>query len=411
MSRRTIAFVAQPWARMLPPSESVAIGTREVARRLAGEAHVVVYARGAGQEVEIHREDGVEFRLVPAELDWRLMKAATPFRLLCTARRPFFASRLFHPVYFREVARDLVRLEPTIVHVHNFSQLLPAIRRASPGTRRVLQMHCDWLSDLARPIVARRLRFADLVLGCSEHVTNRIRARFPEFADRVRTRLNGVDVDRFRPVGTPPQRKLFFAGRLAPDKGVHDLCDAFRELRPRFPGLELELVGPEAPVAREMQLDLSHDPKMRGLEIFYGRSYLAALRERLGEDADAVTFSGASPAAEMPRRYESATVAILPSLEEAFGLPLVEAMATGLPTVATRVGGMPEIVVDGVTGFVSPPADPSALADAIGRILSDPELGRRLGAAGRTRAVECYSWDVIAADTLALHRALLDGTP
>jgi glycosyltransferase involved in cell wall biosynthesis len=111
---------------------------------------------------------------------------------------------------------------------------------------------------------------------------------------------------------------------------------------------------------------------------------------------------------EMPPRYHDATVAVMPSLEEGFGLPLAEAMAAGLPTVATRVGGMPEIVVEGETGLLVPPADADALAAAIVRVLADPELARRLGNAGRARAVERYSWDVIADATMGLHRRLLD---
>jgi glycosyltransferase involved in cell wall biosynthesis len=406
----TIAFVAQPWARILPPSESVALATREVARRVAREFPVVVYARGAGETVEVERQDGVEYRLVPAELDWRAMKAATPVRLLTTTRRPFFAGRFFHPVYFRAVARDLAKLRPAVVQVDNFSQLLPVLRRAAPESRRVLQMHCDWLADLSRPMIARRLRSADLVLGCSDHVTNRIRVRFPELAERVQTRVHGVDVDRFRPVGDRPTGRLFFAGRVAPDKGLHVLADAFRELRPRFPDLELELVGPEAPVAREMQVALSSDPLVRALDAFYGRSYVEALRERLGEDAAAVRFSGRLEVDEMPARYRTATIGVQPSFEEAFGLPVVEAMATSLPVVATRVGGLPEIVVDGVTGLLVPAGDALALAAAIERLLADPELAGRMGAAGRRRAVERYSWDVVAEQALGHYRRLIEAT-
>ena len=409
MSRPTVAFVAQPWARMLPPSESVAIGTREIARRLASELRVIVYARGGRTDVEVEQEDGVEYRLVPAELDWRAMKALAPLRRLSPARRPFFASSLFHPVYFRAVARDLARLRPALVHVHNFSQLLPLARRASPGSRRVLHMHCDWLADLSRTMMARRLESADLVLGCSDHVARRIRARFPSAATRVETRLDGVDVDRFQPVVDPPPRKLLFTGRVAPDKGVHVLCDAFRELRVRFPDVELELVGPEALVPREMQVALSNDPLVRALDVFYGRSYVEELRQRLGEDAGAVRISGLVPADRMPERYATATIAVLPSFEEAFGLPIVEAMATGLPVVATRVGGIPDIVVDGRTGLLVPPGDARELAAALGRLLDDPALARQLGIAGRERVVELYSWDVLAERTLELYRRLLTG--
>jgi glycosyltransferase involved in cell wall biosynthesis len=406
----TIAFVAQPWARMLPPSESVAIGTREVARRVARELPVVVYTRGTGKTVEIEHDEGVEYRLVPAELDWRAMKAATPLRWLSTDTRPFFASRLFHPVYFREVARDVARVRPSVVQVHNFSQLLPMLRRAAPGSRRVLQMHCDWLADLSHAMIAHRLRSADLVLGCSEHVTRRIRDRFPELADRVQTQVNGVDVDRFRPAPERPPDRLFFAGRIAPDKGLHVLADAFRELRRRYPDLKLELVGPEAPVPREMQVGLSSDPLVQGLEVFYGRSYVEVLRERLGEDGAAVHFAGRVEADQMPPRYANATIAVMPSFEEGFGLPVVEAMASGLPVVVSRVGGMAEIVVDGETGFLVPAGDAAALAAAIERLLADPESARRMGTAGRERAVSTYSWDVVAQQALGHYRRLIKAT-
>jgi glycosyltransferase involved in cell wall biosynthesis len=406
----TIAFVAQPWARMLPPSESVALGTREVAQRVARELRAVVYTRGAGKSVDVERAGGVEYRFVPAELDWRAMKAATPLRLLATARRPFFAGPFFHPVYFHAVARDVKKLGPAVVQVENFSQLLPMLRRAAPESRRVLQMHCDWLADLSRPMIARRLRSADLVLGCSDHVTNRIRARFPELAERVQTQVNGVDVDHFRPLVDPPARRLLFAGRVAPDKGLHILADAFRELRRRFPDLDLELIGPEAPVAREMQVALSSDPLVQGLDVFYGRSYVEVVRERLGEDAAAVRFSGQVEADDMPARYATATVVVMPSFEEAFGLPVVEAMASGLPVVATRVGGMPEIVVDGVTGLLVRAGDAPALAGAVERLLADPELARRMGAAGRERAVARYSWEVVADQALGHYRRLIEAT-
>ena len=121
-----------------------------------------------------------------------------------------------------------------------------------------------------------------------------------------------------------------------------------------------------------------------------------------------MTFAGQVPVDDMPARYDHATIAVLPSLEEGFGLPLVEAMAGGLPTVASRVGGMPEIVVEGETGFLVPPGDAGALAEAIVRLLEDPDLGRRLGEGGRARAMERFSWDVIADRTLALHRRLLE---
>src|SRR4051794_27352377 len=108
----------------------------------------------------------------------------------------------------------------------------------------------------------------------------------------------------------------------------------------------------------------------------------------------------------MPSRYDDATVAVMPSLEEAFGLPLAEAMASGLPTVATRVGGMPELMVEGQTGLLVQPDDAGALADALVRPLEDPALASRVGAGGRAGAVGRFSWGAVAGRALSLYLRL-----
>ena len=83
-------------------------------------------------------------------------------------------------------------------------------------------------------------------------------------------------------------------------------------------------------------------------------------------------------------------------------------MASGLPTVASRVGGMPELVADGETGLLVPPDDAGALADALVRLLDDPPLAARFGAAARARAEERFSWDAVAERALELYRPLID---
>jgi glycosyltransferase involved in cell wall biosynthesis len=96
--------------------------------------------------------------------------------------------------------------------------------------------------------------------------------------------------------------------------------------------------------------------------------------------------------------YRSADVFVFPSIwDEPFGIPVIEAMAAGLPVVATRVGGVVETVEDGKTGFLVPPADSHALAEAISALVQDRALRERLGAAGRERALELFSFDSAAA--------------
>jgi spore coat protein SA len=384
-----IAFVSQPWAAALPPSESVSIWNREVARRLGGDHEVVIYGRGAERGVEVEEIDGVEYRRVAAELDWRLLKATRPLTRLRSAGRPMFASYLFHSAYLAAVARDVRRLRPDVCHVHNFSQLLPLLRRASPDSGLVIHMHCEWLSQLEPRLVGRRLRHADLILGCSEHITGRIRAAHPARADRCATIHNGVDVDIFRPDGVPETERVLFVGRVAPDKGLHVLAEAWE--RVRRPGTILELIGEEAPVPLEMQVALSDDERVQKLRPFYEGSYVEALRAI----CDAIELAGKLPYDELPDRYRRASVLVNPSLEEAFGMSLVEAMACGVPVVATRVGGMPEIVADGETGFLIDPNNPDALASALERLLTDESLRRTLGAAARRAAVARFGWDRI----------------
>jgi glycogen synthase len=110
---------------------------------------------------------------------------------------------------------------------------------------------------------------------------------------------------------------------------------------------------------------------------------------------------------ELARNYGQAEVAVVPSLYEGFSLPAIEAMACGVPVVATTGGALPEVVgTDGETGLLVPPNDPGALAGAIGRLLDDPDLRARLGDAGRQRVLGRFTWEVTARGTVEQYQAL-----
>jgi glycosyltransferase involved in cell wall biosynthesis len=115
---------------------------------------------------------------------------------------------------------------------------------------------------------------------------------------------------------------------------------------------------------------------------------------------------------ELARLYGEAEVAVVPSLYEGFSLPAIEAMACGVAVVATTGGALPEVVgTHEETGLLVPPDDPGALALAIGRLLDDPGLRARLGAAGRRRVMSRFTWQVTAQGTSNCYRALLEGRP
>jgi glycosyltransferase involved in cell wall biosynthesis len=126
--------------------------------------------------------------------------------------------------------------------------------------------------------------------------------------------------------------------------------------------------------------------------------------ERLGL-ADSVTFVSDVSDDRLVELYAEASVAVVPSLYEGFSLPAIEAMACGVPLVATTGGALPEVVgADGDNALTVPPGDPGALAVAIGRVLDEPALQQRLGAAGRAHVLERYTWAEMARLTVEQYR-------
>ena len=236
-----------------------------------------------------------------------------------------------------------------------------------------------------RPVLHWTLRQAGALTAitedCRQHA---LRAGAP--AENVRLVFNGTDLRRFSPAenGAGSRRfgpnMIFACRQLFPRKGIRFLLEAGAQLKPRFPDLKIVLAGD-------------------GFE----RPELTQLASDLGIGAD-VTFLGWVPNAELPPYYRSAAVSVIPSLEEGFGIPAAEAMGCEVAVVASDAGGLPEVVDNGVTGLVVPRGDSSALADAIGSLLADPERRRKMGQAGRERALRLFDWDRSAEQFEQLYR-------
>ena len=418
-----IALVSQPLDGVLPPRQnSIGIWTYEVARRLAADWDVTVYLRGDGWRMRERQEHDVRFRLVPMELDRQLYKFTSRLFRSRDPRRPFYAAAHYYLGYAWHVARDLRRQGADIVHVMNFSQFVPVIRALNPRLKIALNMRCEWLSQLDRELVAGRLRRTDLVVGCSNHVTDEVRRRFPEFADRCRTVFNGVDMVDFttgegagRPdagAGRPTTgagKRLLFVGRVSPEKGVHVLLDAMAEIVRQTPEAHLEVVGGHSQLPLDYLVGVSDDPRVQALSRFYeGNSrstYIGRLQEQVRSLglADHVTFTGSLPYAEVADRYRNADLLINPSFSESFGRSLVEAMSCEVPVVASRIGGMLDCVADGETGLLCEPGDAGDLARAILRLLADDEARQRMGRAARQRVNELFSWESVVTDLKATY--------
>lgn len=414
-----IAFVSQPWNRIKPPVESgsIAIWTYQVARRLAPSNRVTVYARGRSRLATAERrQERVTYRYMPTLLDRWLDRAHEMLYRVLGRGRPRFASVFYHVGYALLVALDLRRLRPDVVHIPNLSQFAPIIRALNPKAKIVLHMHCQWLTQLDRALIRRRLRHVDLVIGCCDFITDKVREAFPEAASKCVTVYNGFDPGHFTEARAASgqesaerdELRLLSVGRVSPEKGIHVLLEAFSEVAAEYPQARLDVVGPNADQPVDFIVGVSDEPAVQRLAGFYSQAYLPRLQAMLTPEMEKrVAFTGAIPYSQLSEAYQRADVLVNASLSEAFPMPILEAMACGLPVVATRVGGTQEAVEDEVTGLTVPSDDPAALATAIGRALGDRAFRRKMGTEGRQRAERLFSWDQVAED---MNRAFVELT-
>ena len=196
--------------------------------------------------------------------------------------------------------------------------------------------------------------------------------------------LGGVDCEKFSPGdGGARRAAVLYAGRILPHKGINDLVDAIA------PELELRIVGRVA-----------------------DERFLADLRRRAA--GKRVSFEHEADDAALVEAYRGALCVVLPSVyrtmygeetrvPELLGQTLLEGMACGAPAICTRVASLPEIVADGVTGFIVPPNDPPALADRIGWLAAHPEEAAAMGAAARRRVLEKFTWPLVVRRCLEIY--------
>ncbi len=257
----------------------------------------------------------------------------------------------------------------TTVH-HPITSDLRIALSAAPGWKQRLMIR-RWHSFLRmQKKVIKQLRH---VVTVSDYSRQDIARDFGLQPAGIALVHNGIDTEEFRPlpgVARNPLRIMATASADAPLKGLRYLLQAFARLLPRYPALELLLVSkPEAGGRTER------------------------LIERLGI-AGSIRFVSGISTAEMVQYYAEASIAVVPSIYEGFGLPAGEAMACGVPVVSTDGGALPEVVGD--AGVIVPVRDARSLEEAIESLLEDPQRREQLGVAGRQRILERFSWQVCA---------------
>jgi len=239
----------------------------------------------------------------------------------------------------------------------------------------------DFLSDADEyPGMERLLGDASFVVAVSDYSRRLLSGQFPRA--RIVRVYNGMRLDSALPHAPLAPPLLVAVGRLVEKKGYPILIEACRMLRARGIDFRCEIIG-EGPME-------------------------APLRAQIGDLAGLVSLAGARTQVEIRRSLAAASVFVLPCIEEKSGgmdiLPTVitEAMAASLPVISTTLAGIPEMVIDGKTGFLVAPGDAGAVADAIQGLLSNADEARAMGIAGRRHAESLFSEDVTIPQLLAL---------
>ncbi|MCS7050453.1 MAG: glycogen synthase [Thermomicrobium sp.] len=330
---------------------------------------------------------------------WSALDALS--RNLLMVRDPVDADLIHAHTWYTDLAALWGRLlweRPTVLTVHSLEPLRPW-KAEQLGTAYRLS---SWMERVA-------IEAADAVIAVSGATRRDVLDHFAVPPERVHVIHNGIDTERYRrtdrtealeragvDLGRP---SVLFVGRITRQKGIVHLLDAVPFLAPEIQ--VILLAGqPDTP-------DIARAVESRVAELRAHRGGIIWIPEMLPRE-DVIQF------------YSHATVFCCPSVYEPFGLINLEAMACECPVVASDVGGIPEVVIDGETGLLvhlevdqvtGEPVDPAgyarALAEAIQRIVDDPDLRRRLGRRGRERVERSFSWHAVAQRTLALYRSLV----
>ena len=387
-----ILFLTQTYPRF--PEDTAGPFIRELARALVrgGDAVTVLAPHAAGLAASWD-DDGVRvetFRYAQASLE-----VLGYGRSLAADERVRWKAGLVLPLYAAAAAaavrRAVRRFRPDVVQAHWIVPNGPLARGAARRAAFGVGIHGSdvFLAErrVARPLVRRTLAACSFVTGCSPELVRRVCAvGYPDAAARVIP--YGVDAATFRPdparrapwrerLGIPAAAPLLLSvGRMATKKGLQVLVPELPALLAAVPDAHVVLAG--------------------------GGDLLPLLQRLASPVADRVHFPGPVLRDTLPDLYRAADAFVLPAVHDAKGnvdgLPnvILEAMATGLPVVATAISGIPLAIDHGVEGLLVGEGDGTALREALQAVLADPGRARAMGEAARRRVTAELTWDAVA---------------
>lgn len=349
-------------------------------------------------------------RSIAGWLEPRYLRAVTPRRLIryalyaqrqagsAASRRVLLAELLSYARYLRTVQPNVIHVQHPLERQTYVSWVCKLEGWRIPLVVTIHSLFGEHPDALIHDVMAPNLQRADRLIAVSTHVADHA-VQLGADPTRIRVIPSGVDTQRFRPINrattratlglSSEQKIILFVGTLEPRKQVDRLLLALPLVRQRIPLSNVVIIGTGEVAGAGDQTALLH----------------RVVRENNLEDV--VRFEGRVSEEQLVSWYTAADVFALPSSSEGQGLAALEAMACGLPVVASAVGGLLEAIVDGHNGALVRPGDVSALAQRLTDVLQDECLRERLGSAARETAIQRYSWDRTVADTIAVYNELL----
>jgi len=388
-----ICFVSQEY-----PTETgwggIGAYTHEMAHGLVRAGHRVTVVSASSERESVSNQGGIQvYRVLPGP-DWsrwrglwRLNRIWPGFAWKAARKLTEIHARF--PIDVVEAAEcradslfvPLLRNRPKlVVRLHTAQIFVDRLNRIQPRGRQRLSYATEALA----------MRSADLLTAPSQAVVDLTGTWLALGQSSVRVVPNPVDTTAYSPGTRQHTGEVLVVGRLELRKGISTLVQAVPIVLQQCPQSSFRFVGSDG------QDSSGRSWRARLLEAAPAEQHHRLHFERVDRD-------------QLVERYRQADICVLPSIWENFPYALLEAMACGMPVVATRRGGFPELIENGVNGVLVPPHNPAALADALSSILSDPVLRERMGSASRARAEKLYSVDRVVPRMLAIYENLANG--
>ena len=315
-----------------------------------------------------------------------IIDGLTVFRIPALNWHPFFNSNKvtsninFIPGRFQKILRDY-----DIIHFHEYDFSFPFF---SLLLRKPKIIHCHGIdTNFFEKYRSGRMllkRLADFYVSITFQMTNHLIALGISH-DKIIRIPNGINTELFTPRGEKEENLILFVGRISHIKGLDVLIESLRYLRD---SVHLVIIG-----------QLGWNQK-------YSEEILESIKKENQKGKHKINYLGAMDQIEIAKWDQKATMLISPSRYEAFGISLVEALACETPVIGSFVGGIPEIIGENETGFLTPSNNPFALAQAIQHLLDNENIRTKLGREGRKRVVKHYSLEASVEKVCRLYKQI-----